>query len=59
MTPKKLIVLDYRNGRVVVMDNHKEDDCDGCVDVWAQQNNTSADDCYWMAWDGEIEHAER
>lgn len=51
-----LIILDYRNARAVVLHACVGDDFDACVEHWAQQNNTSADDCSWMVWDGEVEH---
>lgn len=49
---EKLIILDYRNGIVVVLP------CIGNAETqvteWCNNNQTTYEDCYWMTWCGEI-----
>lgn len=51
-----LIILDYRNGRVIILP-YTEGDGDGEVVVqkWVDDNQASIENCNWMVWDGEIE----
>ena len=50
-----LIVLDYRNGRVVVLPFNEDEDAEEVTQKWAGENQTSLLDCNWMVWGGEIE----
>lgn len=58
--PKKdknntLIILDYRNGVVTIMPVDYGIDRERQVEVWCEKNSTSPNDCYWMAWNGQIQ----
>lgn len=53
----KLIILDYRSGRVVILPSIIEDH-EQQVTAWADKNSTNVNDCNWMVWDGEIDYQE-
>ena len=54
MKNDKLIILDYRTGRVIIIPSTTEDH-ELQVAEWAEKNKTTLEDCNWMVWDGEIE----
>lgn len=53
---KKLIILDYRNGTVVVLP--VKEDVKYQVSEWCHNNNTFVVDCKWMVWDGYVRYGE-
>lgn len=55
---QKLIILDYRNGVAVVLPVTVIGDEEEQVATWCANNQTTMDDCEWMAWDGEIRYEE-
>lgn len=50
-----LIILDYRNGVVATMPVDYDMGREMQVEIWCEENNTSPNDCYWMAWNGQIQ----
>ena len=56
-----LIILDYRNARVVVRPLNygphqpTNEDYEALVSEWADANQSSLQDCNWMIWAGTIE----
>lgn len=53
---QRIIILDYRNGVVVVLPVIGDDEDQ--VMSWCANNQTTMDDCEWMAWDGDIRYEE-
>lgn len=54
MNPKSIIILDYTNGRVVILTIAGEEP-EETFREWCDSEGVSTNNCHWMSWDGNIQ----
>ena len=53
MSQHKMIILDYEAGHVHVIDCPTKD-AESFFEEFCEKNGMSANECYYMTWDGKI-----